>query len=188
MDQGALDRIIWVSLIMKHLFVDVKKILEHPGEEVEFSGPVELEPAKLGEEAIEFPLPSKMDVVLSSVSGGIVIKGKVLGRFRVRCGRCLEKFDSEKSIDIVEQAVVEGVGPVKDDVFPISDGKIDLAAIAYQNIIVEVPIQPLCRASCAGLCAVCGKNLNEEPHSHPSEEGDARLSALKDFFKKEQEK
>jgi uncharacterized protein len=172
---------------MKPHYIDVTKILDHPGEEMIFSGLVELEPTKLGTESIDFSLPSNVDVVLRSVTDGVLITGTVYGRLTVRCSRCLERFEYERTVEIAEQAVVESTEPNKDDLFLIRDGKIDLAAIVYQNLIVEVPIRPLCRESCAGLCAICGKNLNEEPHSHPDEVGDQRLAALKEYFKKEKE-
>ncbi|MDP1808537.1 MAG: DUF177 domain-containing protein [Actinomycetota bacterium] len=170
---------------MKPHYVDVTKILDHPGEELAFSGAVELEPTKLGAELIEFPLPSDVDVILSSVSHAIVITGKALGRFRLRCSRCLEKFDFEAAVDIEELAMAEAAEPGREDVFPLSAGRIDLAAVVYQNIIVEVPIQPLCRQACAGLCAVCGKNLSDEPHNHPGEEGDEHFARLKEYFQRQ---
>lgn len=171
---------------MKPHYIDVTKILEHPGEEMAFSGAVKLAPAKLGAEVIEFPLPSDVEVVFSGAGHGVVITGTALGRFRLRCSRCLEKFDFEAAVDIEELAMVGGGEPGREDAFPISEGRIDLAAVVYQNIIVEVPIKPLCRRECAGLCPDCGKNLNDEPHDHPGEEIDERLVRLKEYFQKEQ--
>ena len=41
-----------------------------------------------------------------------------------------------------------------------------------------LPDKILCRADCAGLCPICGKNLNDEPHEHEEETVDSRWSAL----------
>ena len=167
---------------MKPLYVDVTKLIDHPGEELYFDGPLPLEPTKLGAELIDFPRPADLDVVLRGVSEGIIIQGRAKVGIRLLCGRCLEKFDYDTQISIDELAVKEGAPGLTDEVFPIAAGKIDLAAIVYQNIMVEVPIQPLCRRTCAGLCAVCGKNLNEEPHAHAEEKIDERLAPLKKYF------
>ncbi len=45
-------------------------------------------------------------------------------------------------------------------------------------VALALPEQILCRPDCAGLCPVCGKNLNEEPHEHPEEPADSRWEAL----------
>lgn len=167
------------------MYIDVTKILDHPGEEIVFSGAIKFAPTKMGAEVIEFPRPSDVDVVISGVSNGVVITGTALGRFRLRCSRCLESFDFEAVVNIEELAMAGGGEPGREDVFPILEGRIDLAAVVYQNIIVEVPIKPLCRRECAGLCAACGKNLNDEPHDHPGEEIDERLVRLKEYFNRE---
>jgi uncharacterized protein len=46
-------------------------------------------------------------------------------------------------------------------------------------MFLEVPINPLCKEDCAGLCPVCGENLNENPHDHAEENSDPRLEQLK---------
>jgi uncharacterized protein len=45
-------------------------------------------------------------------------------------------------------------------------------------LALELPDKILCRADCAGLCAVCGRNLNDEPHTHDEAELDPRWAAL----------
>ena len=43
---------------------------------------------------------------------------------------------------------------------------------------LALPDKILCRPECAGLCPVCGKNLNDEPHTHEEEQADSRWAAL----------
>ena len=48
-----------------------------------------------------------------------------------------------------------------------ADGELDLAAWAHDAFALALPSQLTCREDCAGLCAQCGANLNEEPdHAH----------------------
>ena len=54
----------------------------------------------------------------------------------------------------------------------VSDGHLDVAAWARDVIAPELPDQILCRPDCAGLCPVCGKDLNVEPHEHTEREPD----------------
>src|SRR2546426_826373 len=49
---------------------------------------------------------------------------------------------------------------------------------APDEVALALPDKILCRPECAGLCGECGKNLNEEPHTHEAEHGDPRWQAL----------
>ena len=60
----------------------------------------------------------------------------------------------------------------------LADGTLDLAAWSHDAIALDLPDQILCRPDCAGLCPVCGKDLNVEPHTHEEEQRDPRWAAL----------
>ncbi len=50
------------------------------------------------------------------------------------------------------------------------DGHIDLEPLVHEYLTLEIPIQPLCKPDCQGLCMICGENLNEricEHQAHP---------------------
>jgi uncharacterized protein len=50
--------------------------------------------------------------------------------------------------------------------------------LRLDSIVLALPDKILCREDCAGLCPVCGRNLNREPHGHEGEESDPRWAAL----------
>ena len=56
----------------------------------------------------------------------------------------------------------------------LDDDRLDLSAWARDAIALALPDQILCRPDCAGLCPVCGKDLNAEPHEHVEERLDPR--------------
>ena len=60
----------------------------------------------------------------------------------------------------------------------VADGRLDLSGWAHDAVVLALPDKILCREDCAGLCPVCGKNLNLEPHEHEGEVGDPRWAAL----------
>jgi uncharacterized protein len=60
----------------------------------------------------------------------------------------------------------------------VVDDHLELSAWARDAIALALPDQILCRPDCAGLCPVCGKNLNAEPHVHEEEATDPRWAAL----------
>jgi uncharacterized protein len=59
---------------------------------------------------------------------------------------------------------------------------VDLSELIRQTLLVNLPLQPLCRAECAGLCPQCGKNLNEGPCDCPTETVDPRFAALESLL------
>jgi uncharacterized protein len=60
----------------------------------------------------------------------------------------------------------------------VADGRLDVGAWVRDAIALALPEQILCRPDCAGLCPVCGKDLNVEPHEHVEQELDPRWAAL----------
>jgi uncharacterized protein len=66
----------------------------------------------------------------------------------------------------------------------LMDDNLDLTAWSRDAVALALPDKILCRADCAGLCPMCGKNLNEEPHEHDEEPPDSRWSALESLREK----
>jgi len=62
--------------------------------------------------------------------------------------------------------------------YVIGDETVDLSAWARDAIALALPDKILCRTDCAGLCPVCGKDLNAEPHAHEAPVPDSRWAAL----------
>jgi uncharacterized protein len=60
----------------------------------------------------------------------------------------------------------------------LEDDNLDLGSWSRDAVALELPDKILCRADCAGLCPMCGKNLNDEPHEHEEERSDSRWAAL----------
>ncbi len=60
----------------------------------------------------------------------------------------------------------------------VEDYKLDLGAWSRDAVVLALPDKILSRPDCAGLCPVCGKNLNDEPHTHAEEATDSRWAAL----------
>jgi uncharacterized protein len=56
--------------------------------------------------------------------------------------------------------------------------EINPAALAWEEFSLALPVKPLCRENCLGLCPVCGKNRNLESCSCDTDGADPRLSVL----------
>ena len=80
------------------------------------------------------------------------------------CMRCLEPAQRTIAIDARE---VDQPGGGEDLSSPYVDGdELDVRAWARDSVALDLAGQVVCRDECAGLCPVCGKNLDAEPHGH----------------------
>jgi uncharacterized protein len=64
----------------------------------------------------------------------------------------------------------------------VKNNILDLTELIRQNVLLALPIQPLCREDCKGLCPECGRDLNVEPHTHEAEARDERFAALRQLL------
>ncbi len=91
-----------------------------------------------------------------------------------RVAICEQVEDPKVAKGIVRREVVETVTPGA--IF--ADDLLDVSRWASDAVVLALPNKILCRPDCAGLCPVCGRDLNEEPHEHEEEHVDPRWAAL----------
>jgi uncharacterized protein len=156
-----------------------------PGEEYRDEIELELEPYELGRERY-LPVPEKVpaEFVISKASTGTVFELGFATRLHGPCFRCLDDAVLELPIAAREyQATNPGDAEELRSQY-LEDDRLDLAAWARDAVALELPDKILCRSDCAGLCPVCGKNLNDEPHTHEDEPTDSRWAALESLREK----
>jgi uncharacterized protein len=59
------------------------------------------------------------------------------------------------------------------------DLRIDLAPLIREYLHLDMPINPICKSDCKGLCPICGENLNQLSCNHNDEISDPRFAVLK---------
>jgi uncharacterized protein len=105
---------------------------------------------------------AEVDVELVSFEGGIEVEGTVRAPWVGICRRCAESVEGELKIPVHERFADAGVaGPSDDDLYPIDLDTIDLGPLVRDAVVLELPMAPLCKEDCAGLCPQCGANRNE---------------------------
>jgi uncharacterized protein len=111
-----------------------------------------------------------VDVDLEVVDGGVVATGSVSSRWVGECRRCLRPVSGELRAEVREvferaPRLREGVLDEADEAetYPLTGDTLDLAPLARDALLLELPLAPLCRDDCAGLCPTCGADLTEHP-------------------------
>jgi uncharacterized protein len=122
-------------------------------------------------------------------SGTIFIKGAISVSLDIDCSRCLEDVNLSVGGDFA-YTLVPAKPEIKEDLeltveeLEISyyeDDFVDLQPIICEQIILQIPVKPLCSQDCKGLCLHCGNNLNTAACNCQLEFVDERLAALKNF-------
>jgi uncharacterized protein len=116
-----------------------------------------------------------------SVDGGIEVTGVVTASWLGECRRCLAPLGGELRCEVREmyRPRPDGEPPDEDEeTYPLSGEQLDLAPLVNDALLLELPIAPLCRDTCAGLCPICGADLNEAPCGCDRVVADARWEAL----------
>jgi uncharacterized protein len=110
------------------------------------------------------------EITMLRTNRGILVTGKIETELKLTCSRCLADFRQPVALEIEEEYfptidIITGssISAPDDepDAFMIDQNNIlDLSEAIRQYGLLAVPMKPLCRDNCAGLCATCGTNLN----------------------------
>ena len=134
--------------------------------------------------------PVDAHLVIKKSDSDIFVTGNLDADAKMRCARCLAEFKSHihSDINLVLLKAVKEEEKEKElheenlDVSYYAGEELDITEILREHILLELPIQPLCKPLCRGLCPKCGADLNKEKCSCPEEvHTDSRLMKLKEF-------
>ena len=149
------------------------------GEQFRDEQEIKLEPLELGGQRY-LPVPETVpaELTITRASTGTVFEHAFHGRLHGPCLRCLE--DAVLDLPISAREYHANAAEGDDELLTpyVEDDKLDLSAWARDALALELPDKILHDPDCAGLCPVCGKNLNDEPHDHGEPEPDSRWAAL----------
>ena len=116
--------------------------------------------------------PVHAELMLEGTSGGVFVRGRLEGTAEHTCQRCLVEWSEP-----VETEMAEMIGGEGD--YPIDGDEIDLEAPVRDALLLALPLLPLCRDDCLGLCSVCGADLNTGSCPGHDDEPDTPFSALR---------
>ena len=171
------------------MLLDVETIRE-PNKRIErIEPPAAFEP----EDVFRIVAPVELRLNLHKDKAKVRLTGTVKTTVEVDCSRCLEGFQVpiESTFDVQYLPTTAApadpdreVGEQEFDTAFYQDGVIDLRQLVREQIFLMLPMKPLCQESCAGLCPVCGTNLNTGSCECSQEWEDPRLAPLKALARK----
>lgn len=139
------------------LLVNATELLRRPGTERDIDIQISAETLGLADARFHADDQITVRVHLESLTDGIVVLGSIDVPWHGACRRCLKPLDehTESEVDELYQTVV-----TNPDAFEIISDQLDLLPMVRELALLDAPEAPLCAPDCAGLCPVCGTDLN----------------------------
>ena len=131
-------------------------------------------------------------------SDGVLFKGSLSGNVAMPCDRCTEEGhfalnEQFSGFEVYPDEDPSGAESAEDALLAESDEavirpavkgnglEINPLAYAWQELSLALPVKPLCRSNCKGLCPACGCNYNTDTCDCEQDQGDPRLADLRNL-------
>jgi uncharacterized protein len=123
----------------------------------------------------------RLDVTLESVTEGVLVTATVTAQVTGECARCLEPLAQTAVVRCRELFSYEqGAGDADEDGYSLDGDLLDLEPVLRDALVLALPLAPLCRQDCPGLCAECGALLAQVGSEHGHEPAiDPRWAGLR---------
>ena len=165
------------------LVLDTRELGRRPGSmrPVRLSAPA---PEGLGVVLVGVPVGAEidLDLRLESVMEGVLVSGTASVPLSGECGRCLELINEQLVVDLQElfayaDSTTDLTGE-DDETARMEGDYLDLEPVLRDAVALALPLTPLCRPDCSGLCVECGERLDDLPKDHAHSTPDPRWAAL----------
>jgi uncharacterized protein len=135
--------------------------------------------------------PVELELRLESVMEGVLVTGTARASVEGECVRCLEPLARELEADFQEmfsypdaddrsRRAEPGDDAEEEGMLLLEDGMFDLEPVLRDAVVLALPLQPVCREDCPGLCPECGARLADDPDHH-HDAVDIRWAALQEL-------
>ena len=159
------------------LVFDIRELGRRAGSMMEVDRTVPAPPDMGGGVAVvqqgsEMGLSMRFEAVVE----GVLVSGTAAVTVSGECARCLEPVTWDETVPLTELFLHEP-GPEEEEL-PVLDGEyLDLEPVVRDAVVLALPLAPVCRPDCPGLCIECGARLADDP-SHGHDRIDPRWAAL----------
>ncbi len=185
--------------------INVSELKKETGQRINVPVQITLESVELSGQPVEFNRPFTGEAEIWNVGDRLLVRAELAGEAVVQCSRCLTPFALPLEVSFEEEFMEgspsqqthterddededddEGLDQQRTITYYTGD-EIDLTDSLRDNVLLELPMQAVCKEECKGLCITCGSNLNEGACGCQEDEPqvvDSRFAVLKDLLRK----
>jgi uncharacterized protein len=135
--------------------------------------------------------PVRLAGTIRPAGARFALRARLSGQLALECSRCLEPYtlplDVSLALTLVPVAAEADPTRETDDdpsIFHALEGRVDLQAVAAEQVYLAVPLKPVCDPACRGLCPTCGCDRNRIECACHEDETDPRLAPLLELKKR----
>lgn len=166
------------------MIVNVAAILKEYGGKVPVNGDIEIGETDFLGERFVFTKPLSLTGSIVNNGSTLELSSEAKSEIKVRCARCGRELTVDIAFPIHDLfAEEDDTLTPNEDIVLFTGTKIDMKDIAVNHFLMNVPGKFLCSDNCKGLCAKCGKDLNDGDCDCSKDEIDPRWAALADIMK-----
>jgi len=110
---------------------------------------------------------------------GLIVQANFSAETTLECVRCLNEFEHSLQWEFTELYAFNKKSVSESELLLPEDAHIDLQPLIREYALLEIPIKPICKPDCQGLCSVCGEDLNKTDCGHHDMTEDSPFSVLK---------
>lgn len=160
------------------LVIHVGDLLKRPGTRKSFHREVVMDGAEVAGSRLPDRSTVVVDVVIDSMSDSLTASGTAAAPWVGTCRRCLREIAGTATAEFRE---VFERQPVEGETWPLKAEQADLGEMVREEVVLSLPLAPLCQDDCQGLCIECGADRNEADCGHTVAMPDPRWAALDDL-------
>jgi uncharacterized protein len=162
-----------------NLIFSVADILGQPGRQRDLVVVASVPDAGVGLARVD-DRPVEAELCAQSVVEGVLVTGRLRAPAGGECARCARPVPLQLALELCELFVPKG-HELADEAYELSGTDIDLEPVFRDALTLALPLNPLCRADCKGLCSGCGQDLNEGECSCSVQSQDPRWAGLEEI-------
>lgn len=139
--------------MIKFNVADIKKKLM-----AETSFRMEVQPGELDLSSQDLPVIGKISIEGNIENAGdvLLMKAHLQAKVKRVCSRCLKEFEAQTEAQVEERYFPAETDELPEDALTYKFDVVDITEPLREGLIVNEPVQPLCKADCKGLCPICG--------------------------------
>ena len=167
--------------MIKFNVADIKKKLM-----AETSFQMDAQPGELNISSEDLPVIGKISIEGNIENAGDVLLMRAHLKTRVKrvCSRCLKEFEAQTEAEVEERYFPAETDGLSEDALTYKFDVVDITEALREGLILTEPVQPLCKASCKGLCPICGADRNVVDCHCNTRTIDPRLQKLAELLHK----
>ena len=161
--------------------LDLRRIFSNDNSILETDGSLDMSDVDFSS---GYPLkkPVEYRVHVSNNASVVTLKIDIDFEFSAPCDRCGNYTSKRHTVTIEKSLATSLERQESDTIIVVPDMQLEVDELVYTEVILNLPSKHLCKDTCKGLCAVCGKNLNEGDCGCAKSEPDPRFEKLRQLL------